>query len=134
MQRGTPLPVCVGVVGVRVGFRAGIRVCKRACVWVCRRACVMRACVCACVCVVCVCACVCMYLHVCMYVHVCVCVCLVLPKGNIMVCDAVMYGMLWCRSLACCLVVHTQTHADIQCALSHRGPPVRHQFSQRGIL
>jgi len=51
MQRGTPLPVCVGVVGVRVGFRAGIRVCKRACVWVCRRACVMRACVCACVCV-----------------------------------------------------------------------------------
>ena len=67
--------------------------------------------VCACVCVVCVCACVCMYLHVCMYVHVCVCVCLVLPKGNIMVCDAVMYGMLWCRSLACCLVVHTQTHA-----------------------
>ena len=72
MQRGTPLPVCVGVVGVRVGFRAGIRVCKRACVWVCRRACVMRACVCACVCV---CVCVCVHVCVCVCVRVCVCAC-----------------------------------------------------------
>ena len=82
MQRGTPLPVCVGVVGVRVGFCAGIRVCKRACVWVCRRACVMRACVCACVCVyVCVCVSVC----VCMCVCVCVCVCVCaryVPRGD----------------------------------------------------